>query len=324
MPNKFLNRKGIPIKKQIYRVSNWSEYNEALKRRGDIEIWLCQEVINAWYHEDRKYDGTGTPELYTDLAIITCHEIRKVFRLPLRQCEGFINSLFRLKGLGIRCPSYSELSKRLMTLNIKCPKYRETDMSEEGVAAIAIDSTGLKRFGRDEWCQEKYNISGKRSWRKLHIAVDDQHYIQGCELTSRFVHDSQVVDNLVKQIDDNADHFTADGAYDNNSTYQAISNKFPNATIVISPRKDALLKSGNHCQRNNNIIDIAFKGQMAWQREQNYGRRNYSELAIQRYKRILGNQMQSREFQNQKQEAMIGCGVLNKMTSLGMPASYRI
>jgi len=63
---------------------------------------------------------------------------------------------------------------------------------------------------------------------------------------------------------------------------------------------------------------------MAWQREQNYGRRNYSELAIQRYKRILGNQMQSREFQNQKQEAMIGCGVLNKMTSLGMPASYRI
>jgi hypothetical protein len=34
MPNKFLNRKGISIKKQIYRVSNWSEYNEALKRRG--------------------------------------------------------------------------------------------------------------------------------------------------------------------------------------------------------------------------------------------------------------------------------------------------
>jgi hypothetical protein len=64
--------------------------------------------------------------------------------------------------------------------------------------------------------------------------------------------------------------------------------------------------------------------QMAWQRKQNYGRRNYSELAIQRYKRILGNQMQSREFKNQKQEAMVGCGVLNKMTSLDMPVSYRM
>ncbi len=55
-----------------------------------------------------------------------------------------------------------------------------------------------------------------------------------------------------------------------------------------------------------------------------YGQRNYSELAIQRYKRILGNTMQARELERQKQEAMIGCGVLNKMTSLGMPKSYRV
>ena len=65
-------------------------------------------------------------------------------------------------------------------------------------------------------------------------------------------------------------------------------------------------------------------GHMGWQNRRHYGRRNYSELAIQRYKRILGNQMQSREMARQKQEAMIGCGVLNKMTSLGMPESYRI
>jgi len=77
---------------------------------------------------------------------------------------------------------------------------------------------------------------------------------------------------------------------------------------------------------NRNIIEIAlgYGGRMGWQRLRSYGRRNYSELAIQRYKRILGNQLQSREFSNQKQEAMIGCGVLNKMTSLGMPVSYRM
>ena len=48
------------------------------------------------------------------------------------------------------------------------------------------------------------------------------------------------------------------------------------------------------------------------------------KLAIQRYKRILGNNLQSREMDRQKVEAMIGCGVLNKMTSIGMPESYRI
>jgi hypothetical protein len=62
---------------------------------------------------------------------------------------------------------------------------------------------------------------------------------------------------------------------------------------------------------------------MNWQRVRNYGKRNYAELAIQRYKRILGNRLHGRELSRQKNEAMLGCGILNKMTSLGMPASYR-
>ncbi|WP_423064324.1 hypothetical protein [Candidiatus Paracoxiella cheracis] len=62
---------------------------------------------------------------------------------------------------------------------------------------------------------------------------------------------------------------------------------------------------------------------MAWQRIRQYGYRNYSELAIQRYKRILGSTLHARDFVRQKIESMIGCGVLNKMTRLGMPASYR-
>lgn len=62
---------------------------------------------------------------------------------------------------------------------------------------------------------------------------------------------------------------------------------------------------------------------MHWQKVQRYGNRNFSELAIQRYKRILGNQLHARELACQKNEAMLGCGVLNKMTQLGMPASFR-
>jgi hypothetical protein len=34
--------------------------------------------------------------------------------------------------------------------------------------------------------------------------------------------------------------------------------------------------------------------------------------------------MYAREMSRQKQEFMIGCGVLNKMTSLGMPVSSKI
>ncbi len=84
----------------------------------------------------------------------------------------------------------------------------------------------------------------------------------------------------------------------------------------------------NHEKRNQNIFEITFGygGRMGWQWQwqRHYGRKNYSELAVQRCKRILGNQLQSRKIARQKQEAMIGCGVLNKMTSLGMPENYKI
>jgi len=71
------------------------------------------------------------------------------------------------------------------------------------------------------------------------------------------------------------------------------------------------------------IREIKEKGRMKWQQDREYGRRNYSELGVQRYQRILGDSMHAREFNRQKQEAIIGCGVINKMTSLGMPQSYR-
>jgi hypothetical protein len=37
----------------------------------------------------------------------------------------------------------------------------------------------------------------------------------------------------------------------------------------------------------------------------------------------LGCSLHARDIKRQEQEVMLGCGVLNKMTSLGMPASYR-
>ena len=52
---------------------------------------------------------------------------------------------------------------------------------------------------------------------------------------------------------------------------------------------------------------------MEWQKRRDYGKRNNSELAIQRYKRILGNKLHAREFLRQQQESIIGYSILNKM-----------
>jgi len=43
-----------------------------------------------------------------------------------------------------------------------------------------------------------------------------------------------------------------------------------------------------------------------------------------RFKRIIGRQLQAREWERQKVEVKIGCAILNRMTHLGMPQSYKI
>ena len=84
-----------------------------------------------------------------------------------------------------------------------------------------------------------------------------------------------------------------------------------------------IIDDKNHDIRNQHLKEIQEHGRMNWQKENQYGRRNTSELSIQRRKRILGNQLHARDISRQKVEAMIGSGILNKMTSLGMPQSYR-
>ena len=83
MLNKYPEKKGWKVPKKAYKVTNWSEYNQALCMRGDIQIWLSDDAIAHWYEQDRVYIGNGTPKKFTNFTIITCHEIRQVFHLPL-------------------------------------------------------------------------------------------------------------------------------------------------------------------------------------------------------------------------------------------------
>lgn len=306
------------IKKSSESMVNWSKYNKALTKRGEITLWLSEDVIANWIEKDRVYDGTGTPNLYSDMAILTLHEIRQVFNLPLRQCEGFVNSLLKLMKLDLCSPCFSALSKRLKKLNLKRPFYRKGHYQSEEVVAIAIDSSGLKCYGQDEWHQEKYGLRQKKSWRKLHITVDNHHIIQSSELTDHLVQDASVVDKLIHSIDERIKHATADAAYDTDSTYQRLTEQFPSADIVISPQKNAVYDENHTFYRNRNVLEIHCYGRQAWQKRRSYGQRNYSELAIQRYKRLLGNKLHARELTRQKQEALIGCSILNKMMCLTM------
>ena len=59
----------------------------------------------------------GRPKLYSDLAIETALTLRLLFKLPLRQTEGFLKSIFSLISVGLNASDYTTLSRRLSRRN---------------------------------------------------------------------------------------------------------------------------------------------------------------------------------------------------------------
>ena len=110
---------------------------------------------------------------YSDLAILTALTLQLLFRLPLRQTEGFLDSLLSWTGLDLKAPSHTTLSRRNQIVEVQ-PLTRAHD----GPIDLIVDSTGLKILGSGEWNIHKHKTSKRgRARRKLHIGVEEEGFM---------------------------------------------------------------------------------------------------------------------------------------------------
>jgi hypothetical protein len=190
---------------------------------------------------------------------------------------------------------------------------------------VLIDSTGVKIYGEGEWLDQKHGVQSPCRWRKLHVAVDaDTHEIIAVELTADDVGDVAMIPDLFDQIQGPVGSMTGDGAYDGQMVYDAVTQRHPDAAVIIPPRSTAVPTETPTSQRDRHLRTIAEHGRISWQRSSGYCRRSLVEAAMYRGKTIIGRRLQARTLPNQRTEAKIGCNVLNRMTNLGMPISVRV
>jgi hypothetical protein len=318
MPYKFNESRRHKIPGARHRVTNWPEYEAALVQRGSITIWFTDEAVAAWYAPATGTRG-GQP-IYSAIAIETGLALRLVFHQPLRQTEGLLRSIADVLGISIAIPDHTTLSRRGGGLTISLKHIDRTEPLH-----LLVDSTGLKIYGEGEWLDQKHGIRSHRRWRKLHLGMDaDTHEIIALELTADDVGDVSEVPHLLDQFDADVASMTADGAYDAEAVYDAVAERHFGAAVIIPPRVTAVTGETTATQRNQHIATIAKHGRMGWQRRSGYNRRSLIETAMFRYKTIIGRRLHARTLPNQRTEAKIGCGVLNRMTALGMPVSARV
>jgi hypothetical protein len=142
MPFKMNADRRHHIPQQRHRVTNWAEYDAALRQRASLTVWFTDAAIAAWRAEPRTTRGGQL--LYSSLAINTALTLRAVFRLALRQTEGLIGSIIRLLGLDLAVPDHSTLSRRAETLQVLRPR------SNREPVHLLVDSTGLRLCGAGE------------------------------------------------------------------------------------------------------------------------------------------------------------------------------
>jgi len=301
-----------------YKTTNWSTYNDALKRRGSLAIWFDPEMIWTPLPSGKR----GRQQQFSDAAIQTCLTLKVLFGMPLRQTAGFVESLLKLAGLDWAVPDYSTLCRRQQTLNVSLP-YR----GSSGPLNLLIDSTGIKAEGEGEWNARKHGGSKRRIWRKIHIGIDEETLeVRAVEVTGSNIGDAPMLPELLEQIptDQNLGSVTADGAYDTRKCHEAITTR--DACAIIPPRKNAKTwqpTSAGAIARNEAVRASRYLGRALWRRWSGYHRRSRVETKMHCIK-LLGQSLMARDFDRQVAEIQIRIAVLNRYTTLGIPVTEAV
>lgn len=313
---------------------DWAKYNKALKERGNITFWIDQASLDGW-REDGEVKTQGSPKVYSDTAIACVLTLRSVFHLALRQAESFCRSLLVTMKQDLPTPDYTTLSRRCGDLIVPCER-----SLPRGALNIVVDSTGIKVYGEGEWKVRQHGWSRRRTWLKLHLAVDaDTQEVCATVVSSANVSDDEAFSPLIGQIEDNLASIGGDGAYDKAGVREKVEAR--GAVPRIPPRRDAQLQKkvspSPELQRALDKRDDAIRrieklrrtqtdndlseARKLWKQEIHYHRRSLAETAMYRYKTIFGGTVRARTFVNQTKELCLNIVAMNKMTSLGIPSA---
>jgi Transposase DDE domain len=315
-----------PRKKTQYRVRNWAEYDQALVQRGALTVWVAEDLAATWRYTGPKRQG-AQPD-YSDGAILMVLTLKELLHLTNRQAEGFVRSLFSLLHLDLAVPDHTTLSRRGGTLRgtLAAP----TPAAPAGALTLVFDSTGLKVYGEGEWKVRAHGYSKRRTWRKLHLALNPTTgHIEAAELTENGVTDAEAIGPLLAQLPTPIATVAADGAYDKRPVYDQLTIHSPAAILLIPPRQDARIWQHGNTEapplpRDENLRAIRKQGRRAWKEQSGYHVRSLAETAMFRLKNQFGDKLSARSLATQATQVMCRCQILNRMTTLGRPQSYKL
>lgn len=301
-----------------YRTNNWKSYNEALKRRGSLLIWLDKDM--TWLAP--KAGGNGRPPVFSDASVQFCLMVKVLFGLPLRQTTGMVASILSMAGLDWPVPDFSTVSRRQKRITVQISSRRAS-----GPLNLLVDSTGIKFLGDGEWLARKHGTQRRRQYRKVHLAMDTATGdIRAVEFTSSDKGDSPVLPHLLDQIppDEQIGTVTGDGAFDTRRCHSAILERGGTAIIPIRKNGRRWREDCPAARARNEILKATQRlGRAAWKRWSGYHARSRIEARM-RCLKAFGERIASRDPDRQTAEVQIRVALMNRFNALGTAEIERV
>jgi hypothetical protein len=295
-------------------IKNWREYNHGLEKRYDITVHLNPEALKK---PPKPKGRRGRPLEYSQALIEMELVVKTIYKLPYRGLKGFLRSVL---GPEAHLPDYTTVCVRSATMDAVLNVIRRSEKVH-----LVVDTTGLKVYGEGEWKVRMHGASKRRTWRKLHLAIDEATQdIVAVDLTENSVGDQEHLPELLEKTPKNIrlKQVSADGIYDSHACYETVHER--GAKLVTPPRKSSVLPRGrpprDECLRIRAVRDCRKRGRTAWKKHHCYHRRSLAETGMYRFKTAFGGSLASRSFPRQKTEVILKAKMLNIFRRLAAPS----
>lgn len=328
---KLKNPSESPRKKAQYKVVNWSEYNESLKKRGELSLYFPHGDLRGQFINEVPYiQGiSGQQATYKQPYIELIYMLYRLFGWGIRQITGYFTDLWRLKELDIPVPSFGHLSDLFSSIPLRvrhfCDKLAKRIEQGEPISLI-FDSTGL-RFGKaSHWFETKYGRPcDQKPWRKMHLSMDSEMEIHEVKITETEVADINMMEKLIpEEIAMLLEKVVADGGYYSKENVEEFYNK--GIIPVIPPPSHAVVQGKANTLWHDKIIQyIKDKGTVyAFHKKYGYGVRALVEAQISRIKRCIGFSLKTQKIESHEREGIVIGNIINQWNSFGRCVSVKV
>jgi len=308
-------------------------------------LHLDSEVMSEGI--DELNDGkVGAPFVYSDDCFMVVALFRNTIGVPYRQLQGIIEDCLGEKN----SPKFPAIYKRIN--KIKLEENNGTTWFTDGknkteIVFLAGDSTGLKPTSRGDWMGAKWNI--RRGFIKMHVMIDAKtKKIYAISITNDSHGDAPEFKKLLSEALQNIDlspnvktsddiSVSANGAYDSNENFEECEkyNVIPvipirknfsgKANGSTARKKQGFIQLGN-CKINRKNVKIfnslteeqKLENQKQWKIDVGYGGRWSVEIVFSTFKRILGENISARVWNNVVREVKFKVMIYNLMIDMAM------